>query len=65
MTTYPKIDLLMTTEEKFIYLESLLEKYGCPVSEITPIASQIIIDCRNLNKSVLNVKIVENEIILF
>jgi len=55
----------MTTEQKFIYLESLLEKSGCPISEITPIASQIIIDCRTLNKSVLNVKVVKNEIILF
>ena len=65
MTTYPKIDLLMTTEQKFIYLESLLEKSGCPTSEITPIASQIIIECKNINKSVLNVKVVNNEIILF
>ena len=55
----------MTTEQKFTYLENLLEKSGCPISEITPIASQIIIKCRNLKKSVLNVKVVDNEIILF
>tara|TARA_R110002126_G_scaffold129532_5_gene272351 strand:+ start:1942 stop:2109 length:168 start_codon:yes stop_codon:yes gene_type:complete len=55
----------MTTHQKFTHLESLLKKANCPISEITPIASQIIIDCRNLNKSVLNVKVVGNEITLF
>jgi len=55
----------MTTKQKFTHLENLLKKAECPISEITPIASQIIIDCRKLNKSVLNVKVVGNEIILF
>tara|TARA_R110000787_G_scaffold16595_7_gene50060 strand:- start:275 stop:457 length:183 start_codon:yes stop_codon:yes gene_type:complete len=56
---------IMTTRQKFTHLENLLKKAECPISEITPIASQIIIDCRKLNKSVLNVKVVGNEIILF
>ena len=45
----------MTTSQKIIYLEKLLEKNGCQISHITSYAIQILNDCKKQNKCVTEV----------
>ena len=49
----------MTTLEKINYLEKALKKIGCPSSEVTPSALQILNYCRKHNKTVTEIELIK------
>jgi hypothetical protein len=46
-----------STQSQISYLENLLKSKGCPTSEVTPFAMQILNDCKKSNKSVYDVEL--------